>query len=89
MLIHYTKSQLNKIDSAYSENHELKQIKERIKSFYSILIHDRTTILEEKVKKWQNSLDHFIGTENWTKKENELTIQILKQIIQKFVKNFF
>lgn len=49
-------------------------------------MHDKTTTLEEKVKKWQSSLDHFIGTENWTKEENELTIQLLKQIIQNFEK---
>lgn len=51
-------------------------------------MHDRTTTLEEKVKKWQSSLYHFIETENWTKEENEQTIQLLKQIIQNFEKTF-
>ena len=85
---HFCKKQCNKIDSICSGNVELNDIKERIKKFYSILLHDRCQTLEEKVKKWRNSLDHFIESENWNNKENSIAIELLRQLIQKFEKTF-
>lgn len=85
---HFSKKQCNQIDSFCSENADLKKIKDRIKSFYKILLHDRTQTLEEKVEKWRNSLDHYMSTENWNENENGPTIQLLKQLIQKFEKTF-
>lgn len=84
---HFCSTQLRLIDELCNDKH-LKGIKERLKKFYSSLLHNRTLDLEEKISQWKNSLNHYIQTENWTSENNAETINALETVIKTLMSSF-
>lgn len=84
---HFCSTQLRLIDELCNDK-LLKRIKERLKTFYSSLLHNRTLDLEEKISQRKKSLNHYIQTENWTSENNAETINTLETVINTLVSSF-
>ena len=85
---HYVKTQKSIIDSYCSEDKLLKKFNEKIKNFYSDLMHDTEKNIEIKMEKWKNMVNCFITNQNWSEKENSDTIQNLKNLIDELSESF-
>lgn len=85
---HFSRTQYSIIDSYCNGDNFLKGLNERIKKFYSSLLHDRTIDIETKTQKWKEMVNHFIETENWDKENFSETIENLNDLINELMSTF-
>lgn len=85
---HYSKKIKKTINQFCSKYEDLKDLSQRIESFYSILIHDKNTSIEDKQLKWLSVPDHFIQSEDLDSKFNEETIKKLRKFLKDTIYTF-
>lgn len=77
-LVKKTKKIINQI---CTNDEDLKYLTEKIENYYSILMHDKTISLNEKIDKWKNVTNYFIETEDLSLEYNSTSIEKLEKLI--------
>lgn len=85
---HFSKKNKKLINQFCSQYDDLKDLSEKIESYYSILIHDKNLSVDEKITKWAEVPDHFIKLEDLDPEYNKNSIELLKEKVKELSKTF-
>lgn len=78
---HYVKKNKKIIDNFCNKFDELRDLSEKIQSFYSILMHNKEITNEDKQKQWSTVPQHFIQTEDLDELYNHKAIEELQKFV--------